>query len=122
MPVGELANNALAAADAAASIGFPVVVKVADERVVHKTDRRLVRAGLQSAPEVIEAVRAFGTELCRDDVPVLGQLAGDVPEIAELDLNPVMATPRGAVLVDVKVRLAEGYPVSYGLPRQLRMH
>ena len=205
MPAGEVATNPLAAADAAAEIGFPVVVKVADERVVHKTDRGLVRIGLRSAPEVIAAVRAFGKELGREDVPVLvqpvvegvevalgvvrdpgfgalvmvaaggiatgvwndrvfllppiarrdagralrslriwplldgfrgsdrvdiddlekvicslGQLARDVPEIAELDLNPVMATPRGSVLVDVKVRLAEGAAINEGVPRQLR--
>jgi acyl-CoA synthetase (NDP forming)/GNAT superfamily N-acetyltransferase len=204
-PVGELASNPLAAAGAAATIGFPVVVKVADERVVHKTDRGLVRVGLQSAPEVIAVVRAFGKELGREDVPVLvqpvvegveialgivrdpgfgalvmvaaggvatgvwndrvfllppitrrdasralrslriwpllngfrgsarvdiedleqvicslGQLARDVPEIAELDLNPVMATPRGSVLVDVKVRLAAGVAINDGVPRALR--
>ncbi|HSV37896.1 MAG TPA: GNAT family N-acetyltransferase [Nocardioidaceae bacterium] len=206
LPVGELADNPLAAADAAAQIGFPVAVKVADETVVHKTDRGLVRIGLRSAPEVIAAVRAFAKELDREDVPVLvqpvvtgveialgvvrdpgfgplvmvaaggiatgvwndrifllppvtpldasralrslriwpllngyrgsdrvdlddlehlicslGQLASDVTEIAELDLNPVMATPKGAVLVDVKVRLAAGRRVDDGVPRQLRM-
>ena len=41
-------------------------------------------------------------------VVALGELALDVPEIAELDLNPVMCTPTGTVLVDVKVRLAAG--------------
>ena len=42
-----------------------------------------------------------------DLVVRLGQLAVDVPEIAELDLNPVMVAPDGCVLVDVKVRLAD---------------
>lgn len=204
-PVGDLATNPLAAADAAARIGFPVAVKVADETVVHKTDRGLVRVGLRSTAEVLATVRAFGLELHRDDVPVLvqpvvtgvelalglvrdpgfgplvmvaaggiatgvwndrafllppvtardaaralrslriwplldgyrggdrvdvdglvhliedlGQLATDVPEIAELDLNPVMARPQGAVLVDVKVRLGENPPTNDGVPRQLR--
>jgi hypothetical protein len=50
----------------------------------------------------------------------LGELSVDVPEIAELDLNPVMCTPTGVVLVDVKVRLAEASPVTAGIPRQLR--
>ena len=48
----------------------------------------------------------------------LGQLAVDVPEIAELDLNPVMVTEDGIHLVDVKVRLAAGE--SLDQPRQLR--
>ncbi|HET6668210.1 MAG TPA: acetate--CoA ligase family protein, partial [Intrasporangium sp.] len=205
VPTGELVSSPLAAAKVAARTGFPVVVKVADPDVVHKTDRGLVRVGLQSGLEVSTAVRAFEAELNRSDVPVLvqptvpgvemalgvvrdpgfgplvmvaaggvatevwndrtfllppvtrqdagralqslriwpllngyrgsdrvdldaleqaiqslGQLAVDVPELAELDLNPVMANPRGAVLVDAKVRLAEAQHVDAGVPRQLR--
>ena len=37
-----------------------------------------------------------------------------MPEVAELDLNPVMCTPDDVVLVDVKVRLAEAGPGSAG--------
>ncbi len=51
----------------------------------------------------------------------LAQLAIDVPEIAELDFNPVMCTPSEVVLVDVKVRLEESSPFNAGVPRQLRM-
>src|SRR5207248_1988906 len=36
----------------------------------------------------------------------LGRLAEDLPEVAELDLNPVLAGPEGVVAVDVKLRLA----------------
>jgi hypothetical protein len=36
----------------------------------------------------------------------LGRLAEDVPEVAELDLNPVLVGPDGVVAVDVKLRLA----------------
>jgi len=36
----------------------------------------------------------------------LGLLAGDVPEIAELDLNPVIASPGGIVAVDARIRVA----------------
>jgi len=39
----------------------------------------------------------------------VGRLAEDLPEVAELDLNPVLAGPDGVVAVDVKLRLA---PVS----------
>ena len=35
----------------------------------------------------------------------LSQLAVDVPELAELDLNPVIATATGCVAVDARVRL-----------------
>ncbi|MDO9498228.1 MAG: acetate--CoA ligase family protein, partial [Nocardioides sp.] len=50
----------------------------------------------------------------------LGQLALDVPEVAELDLNPVVVSPTGAVLVDVKVRLAGSERTDAGIPRRLR--
>jgi acyl-CoA synthetase (NDP forming)/GNAT superfamily N-acetyltransferase len=204
-PVGTVVHSPLAASAAAARAGFPVVVKVADQRVVHKTDRGLVRVGLQSALEVMGAVRAFEAELGHDDVPVLvqpvrsgvevalgivrdpgfgplvmvaaggvatdlwndrvflvppvsrsdaaralrslriwplldgyrgapradidglerlvvtvGGLAVDVPLLAELDLNPVMATPEGCAPVDIKARLASGPVLNAGVPRQLR--
>jgi acyl-CoA synthetase (NDP forming) len=51
----------------------------------------------------------------------LGDLATDVPEVAELDLNPVICSVSGIVLVDVKVRLAEANPLDAGIPRALRM-
>jgi hypothetical protein len=35
----------------------------------------------------------------------LSTLAADVPELAELDLNPVLALPDGCVAVDARVRL-----------------
>jgi acyl-CoA synthetase (NDP forming) len=36
----------------------------------------------------------------------VGRLVEDVPQIVELDLNPVMVSESGAVVVDVKVRIA----------------
>ncbi|MFN8039878.1 MAG: GNAT family N-acetyltransferase [Acidimicrobiales bacterium] len=41
----------------------------------------------------------------------VGQLADDIPELAELDLNPVVVSERGAVAVDVKVRVAPVPPI-----------
>ena len=35
----------------------------------------------------------------------LGRLAEDFPEVAELDLSPVLARPDGCVAVDARVRL-----------------
>lgn len=49
-----------------------------------------------------ELVDVAGLE---DLVVALGHVARDLPEVVELDLNPVVATPAGASLVDVKVRL-----------------
>jgi acyl-CoA synthetase (NDP forming) len=38
-------------------------------------------------------------------------LAGEIPELAEMDLNPVIASPRGAVVVDARVRLEPSRPL-----------
>jgi acyl-CoA synthetase (NDP forming)/GNAT superfamily N-acetyltransferase len=40
----------------------------------------------------------------------VGALADELPELAELDLNPVVASPAGVVAVDVKLRLAPAAP------------
>ncbi|HEU5109083.1 MAG TPA: acetate--CoA ligase family protein, partial [Micromonosporaceae bacterium] len=40
----------------------------------------------------------------------LGRLADDLPEVAELDLNPIIAGPHGVVAVDAKLRLAAAEP------------
>jgi acetyl coenzyme A synthetase (ADP forming)-like protein len=37
----------------------------------------------------------------------LGRLAADLPEVAELDLNPVLAGPDGCVAVDARIRVQE---------------
>ena len=48
-----------AAIDAANAIGYPVVAKLCGDAIAHKTERGLVRLGLQNA----EAVRTAATEL-----------------------------------------------------------
>ena len=173
----------------------PVALKVADPRIVHKTDRGLVRIGIGSGGEAGTAAEDFARILGVESVPVLvqpmrhgvelavglvrdpvfgplvmvaaggvatdvlddrvflmppltprdavravrglrlwplldgfrgqppvdrraleelvvavGRLAVEVPEVAELDLNPVLAHADGVSLVDVKVRLATSPP------------
>ncbi|MGW4968249.1 acetate--CoA ligase family protein, partial [Nonomuraea sp. NPDC004186] len=41
-----------------------------------------------------------------DQVVRIGRLLEDLPEVAELDLNPVIVTPEGAVTVDARIRVA----------------
>jgi len=53
-------------------------------------------------------------------VEALGRLAVDLPEVAELDLNPVLVGPDGCVVVDVKVRLSAPVGPDAAAPRQLR--
>jgi len=40
----------------------------------------------------------------------VSRLAEDLPEVAELDLNPVIALPGGAVAVDVRIRISPAEP------------
>jgi acyl-CoA synthetase (NDP forming)/GNAT superfamily N-acetyltransferase len=46
------------------------------------------------------------TDALEDLLSRVGRLAEEHPEVAELDLNPVLAGPCGAVAVDVKLRLS----------------
>jgi acyl-CoA synthetase (NDP forming) len=82
---------------------------------------RTVRVAPLSDAEAADAVRSLrGTPLLtgyRGSDPVdvagledllvrLGLLARDIPELAELDLNPVIASPSGVVAVDARIRIA----------------
>jgi acyl-CoA synthetase (NDP forming) len=49
----------------------------------------------------------------------VSRLADDLPEVAELDLNPVIARPDGVHIVDVRIRIVPGTPTDPFL-RQLR--
>lgn len=201
--VARSADGAVAAADA---LGYPVALKAASGRIVHKTDVGGVRVDLADADAVRTAYRAmveslgarmggailqpmarrgvetivgvvndesfgplvmFGlggvaADLLGDRVfrsapvtdvdayemvrslrcsPLLtgyrgspavdlasiediirraGRLAEDVPEVAELDLNPVVVTPAGALVVDVKIRLTAARPHPDPWLRRLR--
>jgi acyl-CoA synthetase (NDP forming)/L-amino acid N-acyltransferase YncA len=55
-----------------------------------------------------------------DLVVELGALAEDVPQVADVDLNPVIVGPDSCAVVDVKVRLDRSAVVDPGIPRRLR--
>jgi len=66
--------------------------------------------GIRGA-KVLDAIRgqpAADRAALVDALRRIGQLAADFPEIAELDANPVLARPDGAVALDARVRLAPG--------------
>jgi acyl-CoA synthetase (NDP forming)/GNAT superfamily N-acetyltransferase len=75
---------------------------------VTDTDAAQMWCGLGVAPLLrgYRGVPAGDTAALEDLMQRLGRLAEDVPEIAELDLNPVVVTADGIALVDVKLRLA----------------
>jgi len=76
---------------------------------VTDTDASRMWRSLRAAP-LLTGYRgqpAVDTAAVEDLVIRLGRLAEDLPELAELDLNPVLVGPSGLIAVDVKLRLAE---------------
>jgi acyl-CoA synthetase (NDP forming)/GNAT superfamily N-acetyltransferase len=63
---------------------------------------------------------ATDTRTLAELVTVVGLLAHEVPELVEMDLNPVVVHPSGCELVDVKVRVAPADTWDSGVPRRLR--
>jgi len=69
------------------------------EELVHGGKVGRLVAGFRGAPPADET--ALVDLLLR-----LSLLANDLPEVAELDLNPVLALPGGCLAVDARVRIA----------------
>jgi acetate---CoA ligase (ADP-forming) len=75
------------------------------KELVHEGKAGRLVAGFRGAPAADPAALV-------DLVHRLSLLAEDFPEVAELDLNPVIALPDGCVAVDARVRLAVRAPGS----------
>ena len=78
------------------------------DRAAHRPRRRRARAGRQGGPARARLPRRAGRRRePRSSTLVhrLSLLAVDLPEVAELDLNPVLALPDGCVAVDARIRL-----------------
>ena len=60
---------------------------------------------------------AVDVEALEDLIVRVAQLAQDVPEITEMDLNPIIVHEHGAFVVDAKVR---GAPAPHLMPPELR--
>lgn len=93
-------------------------------RLVPMTDLDAGRMwrSLRSAP-LLTGYRnrpAVDTDALEDLLLRLGRLAEELPEVAELDLNPVLAGPDGVVAVDAKLRLAPTGPEPEPVPGRLR--
>jgi ATP-grasp domain len=94
----------------------PVTIGRAGFSVERAYDQGVVRLELPIEPtqEFVLAVeqrdhlaerRSIEALLGPGSVVVVGASAEDLPELAELDLNPVVATPEESLVLDVKVRL-----------------
>jgi acyl-CoA synthetase (NDP forming)/GNAT superfamily N-acetyltransferase len=80
-------------------------------RLLPVTDRDAARMwrDLRAAPLLTgyRGAPPVDTASVEDLLLRLGRLAEDLPEVAELDLNPVIAGPAGLAVVDVKIRIAD---------------
>jgi acyl-CoA synthetase (NDP forming) len=68
------------------------------EELLHQEKTGLLVAGYRGTP-------AADTASLADLIHRLSRLGEDLPEVAELDLNPVIAGPEGCVVVDARARV-----------------
>ena len=78
-------------------------------RILPMTDRdahEMVRS-IRGAPLLFghRGAPACDVTAVEDVLLRIARLAEEIPQLAEMDLNPVIASPRGAVAVDVRIRL-----------------
>jgi acyl-CoA synthetase (NDP forming) len=73
--------------------------------IVHSGKAGKLVAGFRGAP-------AADAEALVDLVLRLSRLADDLPEVAELDLNPVIAGADGCVAVDARIRVRAPEPAT----------
>ena len=106
--VGLPAHGGAEAVAAAESLGWPVVVKVSDPDVLHKSDRGLVRVGLGSADEVAAAMTGFADELGAEagqvDVrvqPIVGGVELAVSVVRDDTYGPLVRVAAGGVASDL---------------------
>lgn len=84
------------------SVGLTPLTEQDAERMVHSLKTYQMLDGYRGAPKC--DVRALEEVILR-----LGQMVEEIPEVAELDLNPLMVLRdgEGTVVVDARIRVAE---------------
>ena len=92
-------GGALAELIGEASFRLAPLSDVDADELVHGGKAGKLVAGFRGAPAADAAALA-------DLLLRLGRLADDLPHVAELDLNPVLAGPDGCVAVDARVRVS----------------
>jgi acetyl coenzyme A synthetase (ADP forming)-like protein len=85
------------------AFGLAPLTDMDAEELVHQGKPGKLVAGFRGAPEPDASALA---ELLHR----LSRLAEEIPEVAELDLNPVLAFPHGCVAVDARIRVCARSP------------
>ncbi|HVV29462.1 MAG TPA: GNAT family N-acetyltransferase [Mycobacteriales bacterium] len=81
-----------------------------------ETDADELLDSLRSSRKLFESAE-LDRSAVRDVLVRLGKLAGALPEVAELDLNPLVVRSRGCVVLDARVRLEPRPPADPYLRR-----
>ena len=82
------------------------------------TDADTLSRSVRAAPLLLGyRGRPADLDALRDLLLRLARLAGDLPEVADLDLAPVLASPRGVFPRQARVRLAPAEPTDPFLGR-----
>jgi acyl-CoA synthetase (NDP forming) len=97
-----------------------------DTDVVADRTARLAPLGVADADDLLAGLRSSGklfgpgtvldTAAVRDVLVRVGLLAQLLPEVVELDLNPLIARPAGCEVVDARIRVAPAVSVDPFLP------
>jgi acyl-CoA synthetase (NDP forming) len=85
------------------SVGLPPITKQDAERMVHSLKTHQLLEGYRGGPQYDEGA-------LEETILRISQMVEEIPEVAELDLNPLMVLQdgRGAVVVDSRLRVAAG--------------
>ena len=80
------------------AVGFPPLNTVLAAELISRTRVKRALGGFRSVP----AVDRYALELALVQV---SQLAVDIPEIVELDINPLLADAQGVIALDARIRV-----------------
>jgi len=83
------------------AVGLPPLNRVLAADLVGRTRAARLLAGFRDHPRA-------DLEALYDVLVRVGQLAADLPEVLELDINPLLADAAGVVALDARMRLAPG--------------
>jgi acetyltransferase len=81
------------------SIGLPPLNRVLAADLVGRTRTARLLAGFRDHPRA-------DLEALYDVLVRVGQMAADLPELVELDINPLLADAAGVIALDARIRLA----------------
>jgi acetyltransferase len=85
------------------AIGLPPLNRVLAAELVARTRVARLLAGYRNRP-------AARLDAIHDVLIAIAQMLADLPELAELDINPLLADADGVIALDARVRLDAGRP------------